>query len=614
MASTNPISTNDWDTVYALYFPKVNQAIVHGKASPKTFTQKTMGDNMIALNGTFTDWQLTTGGAGSLVHMVVPIPSSTLTIYNALPEDAPSGTQPTINTQHEYTGIQVFIEVSLAWVAADLAADQPAAGSSQQLQMAASPVLVLDQTVWGNCTDETQQSLYSAEIQNWFDNNVGAFKHVFSTLNLNQQLKDKTGLQWVMPTGSAGYAVADSTDASGQSDIAKSVFAVLCMTGNRPAPPAAQVSPNAIPVNANAAFLIAPKRVMSDMLLPGLPLLFSGNATINDFTISPDGLTATSNKALTFSQQRLDNGKIITPTVPADNFQLALVGAELKLSISGMSFEYQFGYNVSIDYISSAILTVNTLGQFKLDVIRSSFSTNVSQAGGLVVIDVFATIIAAVVGAVIGCAIEGAAGATEEAVEDTSQEMVRKGISEAAQDNNDLTSPLLESPVDPGPSNGTGNVMSGGPDEATSSNAGASSGDPGASSGDPGASSGDPGASSGDPGASTDDPSAPSGNAGSARPTPFRIFTNVNWRKVFAGALGATLGIAPSVTIALVEKSIEDKHSKIPTLNAFGNQVMAPITWPHQSADEPALVNGSLNGPLQIGLNLTFDDGTPAAR
>lgn len=71
-ADTSQNLTMDWDTVYAIPYRAVNEAIAASGSSPKSFSQPE-NDGEVVVSGDFGPWQLATGGSGKDIHMSIPI-------------------------------------------------------------------------------------------------------------------------------------------------------------------------------------------------------------------------------------------------------------------------------------------------------------------------------------------------------------------------------------------------------------------------------------------------------------------------------------------------------------------------------------------------------------
>lgn len=519
-------STNGWDTVYALYFPDVNTAIRVAKSSPPPFT---FTDSGTTLAGSFGDWQLSAGGDGENLHMSIPITSSTLTMTGA---------------PIACTLITVTIEVKLGWLSSDNT-------STQQLKVATTsdtpqdaPVNILpSSTNYGtNKLSIMQQGVYIALLGEWFNQSLKAFQHVFSTITLNTILDKNQGFQWMMPTSTL-YAVVDKADSTGAEDFDKSIFGVLCMTGNRTSPGVHTVSPYAIPDGANSAFLISPERVLGDMFLPGLPYMFKGRPATSSFTVTPT--TITNNVDLQFTDQLLDNGNTVAPTIPAGNFTIELIGNLVEISMHGLHFEYTSGFTVTIDHVSNATLQLNTSRQFKLDVTGTpTTSANVSESKGMQLGIIIGTIAASIIGAAAGGFLSGVASGGAVAIAEGGESAAIGAIEVS--------------------------VAESGPNESINLI-----------------------------GEATADAAA---QVFSDAVGNFKNFFAANWAKLLGAAIA---GAAVSSTPAVIEFLANNEASKIPTLDDFGSQMMAPIVWPNMQTQGDLVLGGTLNGSLQIGLNLT---------
>ena len=76
--------TEGWDTVSAITYSKVNEAIVKYSTYPKNFSQQA-DDKSVSVTGEFTGWKLTTGGAGQLIHLQITVVNGIL-----VPDGEPS--------------------------------------------------------------------------------------------------------------------------------------------------------------------------------------------------------------------------------------------------------------------------------------------------------------------------------------------------------------------------------------------------------------------------------------------------------------------------------------------------------------------------------------------
>jgi P-47 protein len=106
-------------------------------------------------------------------------------------------------------------------------------------------------------------------LTQWLCANLAQFAHVFATVNISRIATDDA-FHWLKPTYATYVFLA-------RPEPDDSVFAILCRTGNRsPDDLIEQITPNAIPPGARAAFLLSPTRMLSDMMAPSLPQVLSG--------------------------------------------------------------------------------------------------------------------------------------------------------------------------------------------------------------------------------------------------------------------------------------------------------------------------------------------------
>src|SRR5690606_38945377 len=119
-------------------------------------------------------------------------------------------------------------------------------------------------------------------LETWLTDNLQEFNHVFSAVDINVRA-DKDSFQWIKPT-KIGYAVNAPTDVP----VDDYIFGVLAMTEGRQGTNLSnEISPNIIPENANAGFLISQERFLNKILMPGVYVMFYG-ASASDFTMTDD--------------------------------------------------------------------------------------------------------------------------------------------------------------------------------------------------------------------------------------------------------------------------------------------------------------------------------------
>lgn len=243
------ISTQGWDTVFALRLPEVNAVLSRAIATGSTRLPAlnwTAQDGTAWLIATFDPWQLTSKGlqgtGGTIVKMRFPIKHG---IFSYGGETA-------------IGGITVIGTVRLG-----------------KITEASHTKLVLDHAKGVKIDDiESSSPLPSAVVQNKVALEMALteaisavlsdFRHVFASVDLNNQLKD--AVPWLAPKA------VDYCFMGGEND-AESYFGTLCMTdcyiAGNPTPPAS-LSAELVPSGANAALLLSRNLFFRNLLLPGV--------------------------------------------------------------------------------------------------------------------------------------------------------------------------------------------------------------------------------------------------------------------------------------------------------------------------------------------------------
>lgn len=251
--------TYGWDTVSAVRVPDMNKAIKDAGSSPKSIAQTLDG---MSLKARCDDWRIGNGGDGKILHLEVPL------------EDVEVEYK---GDKHELARVDALVSVQLHFLP-----HKPLTGRKSQSGVIPHKLVVKTQTPGHNETaaivlDATPSGQDTATLriravikvclQEWLNKNLHLFTHVFATVNLHNMVTD-AAFHWLQPTY-VSYVFAASVNPQ------KSIFAILCRTGERPADALIeQVSPSVIPPGANAGFLLSPNRLLTDMIAPALPNVY----------------------------------------------------------------------------------------------------------------------------------------------------------------------------------------------------------------------------------------------------------------------------------------------------------------------------------------------------
>ncbi|MFB0832766.1 TULIP family P47-like protein [Brevibacillus laterosporus] len=281
----NRTDTLNWDTVFAIPISKVNETIIKQKSSPKNFQYERKSGSV---KGVFGDWQITKGGDGSFIHLSIPINNLTGLYGKHTKKD------------FSWTGFSLIVEVSLQFLPHDDNGEKSNNSYVQSLKIKTksidptNPVVSLVTTISkdsaGNPTEpkgdaiddvhtpDIMSGYISDLIVDWLNENLEDFNHVFATVNLNNYIDKDSAWAWCKPTY-VDYAYVDK-------DSEESLLGVLCMTGGRKGSvqQLQQIDPYVIPKGSIAGFLVSEERLLTDLLLPTLPMKWK-KSCIQDYEV-----------------------------------------------------------------------------------------------------------------------------------------------------------------------------------------------------------------------------------------------------------------------------------------------------------------------------------------
>jgi hypothetical protein len=400
--------TYGWDTAFAIRVDDVNAAIIRKGASPKSFSAAAKDPHTgieVDVTGTFSDWQITMGGSGKLIHMSTPV--TQLTAMGEIPSQG--------SVRFVFGAGTFEIEVELEYVPHT---DPPDGGTGRfhNLKVRHTGTTAEEQVVtvlgayeFGTSTDGSNTPFdavaddVKAAMQDWFNTNLIDFEHVFATVNLNRTA-DQGQFTWLLPTYTS-YAYIDGAT------LDDSILGILCMTEGRSADGLDQeISPNAIPEGARAGFLIAPERFVKEMLWPSMPIVFKG-ARSSDFAMRTDGtgLTLAAGSA-TIEDLKDEDGNahetVLKNFELTTSDQLLTVDATTRVEISP-------GIHAFTHVVSSYGLTLHTAAAGKETIFYVKHSTTdpehwTEESEGVKITEILEGIAAALVVVAISVATDGA--------------------------------------------------------------------------------------------------------------------------------------------------------------------------------------------------------------
>ncbi|MEL6533785.1 MAG: TULIP family P47-like protein [Bacteroidota bacterium] len=564
-------STNNWDTAFAINFKNANKAIVAQKTSPKGYEGKTAGGGFggtppMDVKGFFGDWQLN-GGSGSIVRLKLPFTNNS-TITN-------TNTSQSMN----FNGF-AEVEVKLNYLDSEAggsgASKTHNGGTNKALKTRdtsdhpeTDPVATIvsvnldEAAVKAKIVDDVRDTL-----KEWLNKNLSSFNHTFSAIDVNATA-DKGEFQWLMPT-KIGYGVSNAVGA----DVDDYVFGVMAMTEDRKGKNLTyQVSPNIIPDNCNAGFLISQERFMSKIMLPGIKALFK-NADTNDFEVDEDGSTITNKNKVTFqtlqTEKKDGSGTINIDDASMDKGKFTLKANATSLTLTMYDIHFPWGedggYTVHIDYNADSSLKMDKNKHFQVKTTSKPYMhVTVTESSGEkwknIIVGIVEGIGLAIAGAALGAALGPAAEAAGEGFE---------AAGSAAADGVEGTTDALDFGGDFPADDEIDNLDDVNSTEEENASEDVAAGDK------------------------------------EGYVSKFKGFFRRNWRKLLGmavgGAVGAVLAKLPDILEAYSEKDL----AKMPTLDEFVDNSVSTTTWPNQTGY--TLESVELNESLQMGLNVSIKD------
>lgn len=317
---TDSIDTFGWDTVYGIRYEYLNKSLEKQQAKLPDFTDWSDVESGLQITGSWNNFQVAAGGAGRNLQLLCKLNSGKT------------------SEGEDLTGSWLKIQVNLATIAnaAYPATDKTGSGGTMQTMQVNSAgtaerpaVSVIDSAFPGVSKPLVKQALPSI-FQQYFIQHVAQFKAVFAAVELNVTA-EKSAYQWLKP-GYSTYACADL--AGGQPG--EGIFAVLNKTEKgSPDGLTPQVDSRlfqSLPAGSDAALAISAEKLLQHVFLQGAMNVIPGSKA-EDFEINNNNLWIVNKNDVTWGNFTLENGKILTPVIKANNFQIGLAGNTLQLQI-----------------------------------------------------------------------------------------------------------------------------------------------------------------------------------------------------------------------------------------------------------------------------------------
>ncbi|MEZ4676584.1 MAG: TULIP family P47-like protein [Caldilineaceae bacterium] len=343
-----------WDTAFGISFDQVNKSIAQQKSTPRDFSQ---GDAGAAgsIAGTWSNWSFTLNGDGKNINIKCPIESGDY--YAMLPDNEGKKVDLGSNGANWFE-VQIRLEAfdsSQKWYDNTAVKDSgqvkeykvKSAGGTPESPIASiyATSFADSQAPFNTLKDaEAELAICKAKFTDYFEANLDKFNNIFSCFTLNAKA-DNGNFQWLKPT-ITDYAV----ETTKQMDT--SIFSVLCMTENRPAPSSGEATDPRLlqAANSPSIFAMAQKRFLEKWLMPGVVLANTGTSQ-DDYFMYSDTLIV-NNKDLVFKNRVENHAKNpVDLKVPTGNFKIGVFDTQMFVRFEGASFEYADGITCELNYV-----------------------------------------------------------------------------------------------------------------------------------------------------------------------------------------------------------------------------------------------------------------------
>lgn len=391
LMAESAISTNGWDTVFAISAQHLNKAIIEKKTYPTTIdcTITDEDESYSIKNGKFNAWQISQGGDGSNINLKLPIASGNF--------DYGKG--------YSLNGVEAIVQVKLRYFP-EVLDDQDLKDGLYDLKVSLSsdnpdiPVVSLIQLNIPSSLKmgSIAKSILGSLILEWCNHNLEKFNTVFSSVYLNN-LGDKEEFKWLKSTHMS-YAYTDD------GTLENSVFGVLCMCLQHSAVGLPrQITQNALTNKGASTFIINTGLFAECQFLPSLPYVFE-DAKLSDFKLND------TKNGITSSALKMEDVKYGACTYHpvCESFEVFFEQTEIR-SHTKVRTEISPGIVsvVDIDVKMTLKLDTNSKGEQILAyelLGKPLVNSQVETEPWVVITEIIAGLILAIVGLVVGSCVE----------------------------------------------------------------------------------------------------------------------------------------------------------------------------------------------------------------
>lgn len=348
--NTNQAPTLGWDSIFVVSIDEINHEIKKQDKYPHSITvPHSKKGKKFGFKVDCECWQVTTGGGGVYVNVLIPLRNLKATYTNA------DGSKGTVTCDAlDYTvaiRLDVVTHDGPAVLPDGTVLEEPKKGTTRHKMTAATtssdpenPVASLVRIDYLKpLSNAHAKGIIERNLLQWVNDNLDQFEHVFAFLDLEDEIA--TGPWAMFKPHTSAYAYTDITDTvTGKTSGS---LAVLSMTSGDPIPKQQEVNGFALPQGCGVAFLVSPKRFLLDLVVPALqhkwPQLRRGQ-----LVLSPDEtkLSFRDGYKIHLPAQEMENGKKISPVL--SKFSVEILGSELIISaFTDVEFNSVLGYHAT---------------------------------------------------------------------------------------------------------------------------------------------------------------------------------------------------------------------------------------------------------------------------
>lgn len=370
--------TGGWDTVLVVDAKVVDGRLATTMPASAASTYVT-GTTTVTLKADLGAWTIATGGGGRSLRLAFPITNGALTTTAA------SG----VSTMVPFAGrATVLVELT----------DSTTSSSTTTAKVTGS-VKVIEMVAEGTLS-VVNRSYVITGLERALNEQLPQLNTAFATVNLGLKVKDQPGFDWMAPVFWT-YVVADRADGSG------TVFGVLTMLeGGDGTAQAPEVDPGILPPGKDVAFLVSSERFLTHMILPATTtLLLPGADPLKDFAV--DRALLRNTKEVPTQPMTLKGGKEVEPTIPAEGLRVEVVGDQMLVKITNMSFEFTPGVTANMVLSSTHQLSLDKDRRISLTPDALEQETTISQSAGVIAAEVIADVVIETVAIGLGVVIGG---------------------------------------------------------------------------------------------------------------------------------------------------------------------------------------------------------------